>query len=662
VFRPPTGFDRTAALLVLIVLGSVHLSAQQAPAVARYRAGTAALARGDEFTAVEEFSTAVMENPAYFEAHMGLAEAYYRLDEYDQAIASAERAANLRRDDIALLNLQGRIQIGLGNTAAAARLFERVLERERFNVDALIGRAELSVAQGRTDEAARRYDDAIRLAPTERRALLALAILYDHLGDQDRAEQYIRLAVRHHPENAVVHLLAAEHYLQSQRLHEAERHVRTALSIDPRSTDSLFIAAHLALIRADYPTVLSNVEQMISIDTQDARAWYLRGVALAELSELDDSLRSFQRALTVRPDEEIPRMAAEQELLERTDTEDERRIEFARHHFVRARGFADRNLFSRAMASYRRGLQLHPFDAAGRLAYADLYRLRGYRARYLEELRVIESLGLADRNVRERIESFEAALADSVASIWNVEQFGLPRERTRFGLFYTERPATSDYPQSDRFLALEMRNEMMKWEMVESRDEPVRFESLANAYRSARRENWDYFVVFEFSQADRSFFVDATLYVSRTGTEIARYRANRTGNDRIHRALSAVAADIAGTIPLRGSIIQRNADRVLVNLGSLHGIAADDTLEIVRKGALLLRSDVAGYTYAASDVLGSLRVTRVDDLVSEGIVTSRTVFDYINLGDDVLQTSESGSRSTENAFFPPIYRRIRSIR
>ncbi len=647
-----------AAVLILAVSGVS--SAQSAPA--RLQAGRTALARGDSFGAVEQFSAALVENPDFFEAHLGLAEAYYRLDEYDQALASVERATRLRRDNVELLNLEARIQIGLGNPAAAGRLFDRILERERFNVDALLGRAELAVAQGRTDEAARRYDEAIRLAPTERRALLALAVLYDHLGEPDRAGDYIRLAVRHHPEHAVVHLLAAEHYLQAHRLGDADRHIRTALNIDANLVDALFLSAHLSLIRADYDGVLATVERMIRLDSSDARAWYLRGVALAETGNLDEALHSFRRALTVRPDEEIPRMAAEQLLLDRTDAEDQRRVEFARHHAARARAFANRNLFARALASYRRSLQLNPYDHGARLAYADLYRLRGFEARYLQELRVVDSLGGGDRALRERIQAFESGLADSVSMMWGINQFDLPRERTQIDLFFVERPATSEYPQSDGFLALELQNELLAFEMVNVPRPPERFESFAQAYRIARSANTDYFAQVEFTQAGRSFSVEVTLSVGRTGTEIGRYRASRTGNDRIHRALSAVAGQMAATIPLRGSIVSRDADRVLVNIGSLHGIATGDELEIVQRGALILRSDQPGYSFAAGDVLGTYRVTRVDDLVSEGSVTNRTVFDFINVGDEVIRPTEGEGAVVDAGLFPPIYRRIRGIR
>lgn len=655
-----------AAILLLIltamVLQAPSLHAQVAAAVRYFNAGQQALADGDPYRAIEEFALALAENPSYFDAHFGMAEAYYRLDEYDQALASARAAAELRRNDSRLQNLEGRIQIGMGNVAEAGRIFDAILSRERHNVDALIGRAELAVAQGRTEEAARRYQEAIRLQPQERRALLALAVLYDYLDDSDRAEEYIRLAVRYHPENAVAQLLAAEHYLQRSRVVEAERHAQYALTISPTSTDALFTLAHIALIRADYNQVLARVEELLEIDRNDHRAWYLRGVSLEEFGDLDEALRSFRMALTVRPDEEIPRFAAEQALLDGTDVEDPRRKEFAQHHFVRARSLVDRNLFSQAFSSYRRGLQLDPYDRQARLGYAELYRLGGHRARYLQELRVLDDYGLGGRDTDDLIETYDSALAESVAVRWNVDQFSLARSRTRFELFVLETTVTSDYPQSDFLLSRRLRHALLAHEAIDVPNEPRRSESFAAAFRDARRRGSEYFLLTRFTQAERSFMVEVGVYVGRTGTEIANYRINRSGNDRIQRALAALAAEIDATLPLRGTVERRDAERVLINLGSLHGVAADDTLEVVRRGELLPRGDQAGFMYASSDVLGTVRISRVDDLVSEGVLSSRTVFDYVNVGDEVVREGADEPRVPALELFPPLYRRIRGIR
>ncbi len=647
---------------VALLLPLTTADAQVAAAVSHFNAAQQALDAGDAYRAIEEFGLALAENPSYFDAHVGMAEAYYQLDEYDQALASARKASQLRRNDSRLQNLEGRIQIGMGNVAEAGRIFDQILARERHNMDALIGRAELAVAQGQTDEAARRYQEAIRLQPQERRALLALAVLYDYLDDRERAEEYIRLAVRYHPENAVAQLLAAEHYVQRSQVVEAERHARQALAINPASTDALFTLAHIALIRADYNQVLARVEELLDIDRNDHRAWYLRGVSLQEFGDLDESLRSHRMALTVRPDEEIPRLAAEQALLDNTDVEDPRRGEFAQHHFVRARSLADRNLFNRAFASYRRGLQLDPYDREARLGYAELYRLRGFRARYLQELLVLDDYGLGGDDIDDLIEAYQSALAESVAVRWNVDQFSLARSRIRFDLFVQEAAVTSDYPQSDYFLSRQLRNALLAHEAIDVPDEPLRADSFASAFRDARRRGSDYFLVVRFSQAERSFMAEVGVHLARTGSEISRYRINRSGNDRIQRALAAAAAEINATLPLRGTVERREAERLLVNLGTLHGVAVDDTLEIVRRGELLLRGDQAGYMYASSDVLGTVKINRVDDLVSEGVLTSRTVFDYVNVGDEVIRKGEDERRVPALELFPPIYRRIRGIR
>ena len=73
MFRRPKTINLCATLLILCGVFPLTLYSQVSTAVVRYQAGSSALARGDSFSAVEEFSAAIMENPAYFEAHVGLA-------------------------------------------------------------------------------------------------------------------------------------------------------------------------------------------------------------------------------------------------------------------------------------------------------------------------------------------------------------------------------------------------------------------------------------------------------------------------------------------------------------------------------------------------------------------------------------------------------------
>jgi hypothetical protein len=97
-----------------------------------------------------------------------------------------------------------------------------------------------------------------------------------------------------------------------------------------------------------------------------------------------------------------------------------------------------------------------------------------------------------------------------------------------------------------------------------------------------------------------------------------------------------LAAQVAELLPVEGTLLIRKFGQGAIDLGSFQGVKKGDVLVIVRKGEVRLRSDGPGMSYNESDVVGDFRVTGLDEAVSEGTVTGRGYFDYVNAGDHVL--------------------------
>ena len=97
-----------------------------------------------------------------------------------------------------------------------------------------------------------------------------------------------------------------------------------------------------------------------------------------------------------------------------------------------------------------------------------------------------------------------------------------------------------------------------------------------------------------------------------------------------------LAGQIAGLMPVRGTLLVRKFGEGAIDIGTFQGVKKGDSLVIVRKGGVRLRPDAPGLIYDDRDVIGDFRVTGVDEAVSQGTVTGRGYFDYINAGDQVL--------------------------
>ena len=103
--------------------------------------------------------------------------------------------------------------------------------------------------------------------------------------------------------------------------------------------------------------------------------------------------------------------------------------------------------------------------------------------------------------------------------------------------------------------------------------------------------------------------------------------------------MDTLAVRFAGRIPLRGTLLERQFDHGLINLGSRDGVKEGDELVIVKKGAAALEHDALGFTYDDQDRIGTLTVAGLDESVAEGTVARRDFFDLINSGDQLLTAS-----------------------
>ncbi len=197
--------------IILIFLGLLHPVWSQADVQELYRRGAAAQDQGDYYTALELYRTALEANPSYLEPLQGTASCYFALGEYDEALNYVDLARRYARENLDLINLEGRILLGLGRFDEAQERFGYVLQREPHNVHAQFGMAEREIAGGKIQNAAARFREALRISPENRRALLSLVLLYDEIGNADAAENYISQALYFYSNVAQVRWIAGRH-------------------------------------------------------------------------------------------------------------------------------------------------------------------------------------------------------------------------------------------------------------------------------------------------------------------------------------------------------------------------------------------------------------------------------------------------------------------
>lgn len=613
-----------------------------------YNRGNTAQAEERYFEAIEHYKSALEKNSAYYKPLLGLGECFFALGEYEEALMYTERAEQIDKRNPEVLNLKGRILIGLGRFTEAEETFMQVLAREPNNPGAIMGTAELEIAGGKPNFAASRYVQVLNLDPRNRRAILSLALIYDYLGEDNKAVEHIERALQFHGEVPQVHYLAANYYFNRNNYKKAETYAKNALLRREDYPEATLLLAYIYIESGEYREALEELEQVLSRNPENYLLWYTLGLAREKLENWNGAITAFQRALHIRSEDEITRYALENLVIEKLPIEDTRRAEIADYHFQRGKGYERNYFFKKAVEEYRRGVKIDPSSKEGRLLLADMYRKMGYPAKYLAELELLSREGDVSQDIQDSIENYTSILEDSVSRSWNADQMQLAMERQNytFSVFTIHsKENTFTHPQTAMVLAKALQSSLEHREGIEFSGSPKQAEGFSQAFKKAREEGVQYFLIFSAGEPERYINLNVSVHLARTGSQVKDLSAFRTGNNRVNNAISYISEEIAASLPLRGEIVQRNFSSGLINLGRYDGVKEEDIFNIVQRNSTVLDARSMEAAVGEENILGTFTVTRVDDLVSEGVVDKTLFYDLIDVGDEVFP--QKGSKDDE---------------
>jgi len=645
---------------LLVLLGGTGLAAQTAGFYPRARA---LMAEEAWYSASEILMENLRTNPAHAEGTFALAECLYELGEFDQALHWVQRARVLARTDMAVANLQAVTLIALGELDAAAETIAEILAREPNNREALFASGELDIARGRPADALARFSGALGRFPDDRRLLLSLALVSSALGQDEAAISFINRAAARHPDDYRVFFHSARVHAKAGRTEQALQLGLRALHLRPDYAPTRALLGNLRYVLGDFSGAADLANEAIAADREDMGAWYLRGLSFMRMGMGDEAIAVLGNAVAINPSDEFVRIALDEALLSGTALEDPRRKKSADWYFGRARDLRARNLISASLLDYRRGLRLDPFSPA-RAEYADLLRLQGYPARFVDELMFLRHLGLESPGESDTVEAFGSTIAGSLAGSWNLVGEAPDGRHWKLAVFSGIADSTSRHVDSSAIAASLVKELLIHDRNIVTVDIPLRQASFAAAFRAAREAGADYFLLISGTENERDFSVRAELFVARTGSPAETVDVFRTGPDRLRNAAEGVLLRLGTDLPFRGRLLQRRQSEAVIDKGRAEGVRVGDVFEIVQKDRAQVLGQGIGLAFDAEHLLGILTITEVDERISAGTITRDGFFDRIEAGDEALlrNAGPGGLRRQELSGNPELGAMLRTLR
>lgn len=618
----------------------------------------------DYYGASEDFQQALQQNPSYGEAWFHLSQVTYSLGDYSLALTYLDEAEKFSKKRVDIQNFRGLILIALGRLDEARTVFTEVLQKFPNDVNSRFGLAELDLFSGSFIGAKNQYEDALKRQGHNRKALLSLALISSEMGNNDTARKYIDQALRYHSGESEVHYLAAYLDAKQGRLEEAEKRARAAIQIQPDDTKYYVLLSSILYTQKKYSAVIDLCDYLISKNRNTSEAWYLKGLSQNRMGDWKAAVSTWSDALEINPYDEVMRSAAELLVIKNLPVEDGIRVSWSDFHARKGREFSKSFFGEEARYEYQRALKINPFNDKARAEFAELLGRTGLNENYLNQLKFIRQnneknnsensgkntkLTPEEKKINDTIEAYESLLKYSLTAKWGVEPFYLDKTRWHIGIYYTKSPVQLLHCDAEEITAGMCADIFsgIASTALDVQNQPV--SGYGEAYRLARKNKLDYFVILTVDESEREITLSATVYSGRTGTETTKFSSFRTGNDKFSSVLRAFRRDLLDILPVRGKIIQRSVNDVLIDLGTVEGIKKDVVLDVIKAGKISTNDKGLGVNYEEKNLLGTIKITRTGEEIAEGILTQNGFYDRVNVGDEVLVKFRPGEESGEDA-------------
>lgn len=338
---------RYVMLLTLLVAVGVALAACTKPSDprSRFKAGQAALERGDIATAISELEQVTNADPKQVEARALLGRAYEKANRLDDAISQYQAALSLQSPDPqvgfrlgALLVASGKpvdavaplaagvrlnasmavsytreisaaVTAGLaaGNDLAsknpqqAEQILDAIITLDASNVRSRVLLGNLYVGGGQSQLAIEQYKAALALDPKNTSAITNMGAAYYQMGKLDDAIAQFQLALQQAPDDAETHYLLGAAFIQQNKVNEAVPEFQAAIKSNPNLAAAYIGLGNTQLLQNDLDGAVTYLNKAVQLAPNQPEALYALGKALMLKGDRAGALQALQRFLTLNP-------------------------------------------------------------------------------------------------------------------------------------------------------------------------------------------------------------------------------------------------------------------------------------------------------------------------------------------------------------------------
>ena len=277
--RPRDSINVAAVFLLgLLVTGMAISQSSQQDIEVSFRAGQAALKRGDFARAAEDFKKVLALDPSLVEAEVNLGLAYQSLLDYEAAARSLSHALRERPDLPSVNVIVGMDYLKLGLPEKALPFLERALKLDPSSHDAHDAMALYYLTQENFQGTAEQYGKVADLTSDKPEALFKIGHQY-----LDLAARLAFRGARLYPESAWGHRFLGDMLFERDRWEHAAQEYNKALATAPRQPGLHTLLGETYVHTGKPEDAEAEFRQELQLDSRYEQAWLgLAGIQLAK--------------------------------------------------------------------------------------------------------------------------------------------------------------------------------------------------------------------------------------------------------------------------------------------------------------------------------------------------------------------------------------------
>ena len=191
-----------------------------------------------------------------------------------------------------------------GRLRETASIFNKILDLDPENIEALSGIAEISAISNQPLSALPIYSKILKNDPSNLNALSNRGVLLMHIGDAEASEFSFRKVLKFYPEDIDGLNNLGTCLIEQNKFEDAKQYLTKATELAPEKATSFYNLGVLYIKSTprDFPKQLEYLEKALELDPSYVEATMNVANIYGQLGDLEKSLRFLDKALLDKPD------------------------------------------------------------------------------------------------------------------------------------------------------------------------------------------------------------------------------------------------------------------------------------------------------------------------------------------------------------------------